>query len=103
MHNLYDRTFKLWDYSPSFNRLLLRSPQNQHNGFNLDIIFYGVQYLDIASLVSEVEIIEEDIVDDTTYRIFVLKTKQGDYKIQAASYKISQSDTDIFESPLSKL
>jgi hypothetical protein len=41
------REFQLFDYSPTFNRVLIRSVKNDKFESNLDLIFTGVKFVNI--------------------------------------------------------
>ena len=51
-----DRDFRLWEYRVSHDQLLLRSPQGETHWRNLDLIFVGVEYLDLPTLLRGVEL-----------------------------------------------
>lgn len=44
-----DRVFQLWDYTVGHAQLLLRSPATTDEPFNIDIVFLGVETLDIPT------------------------------------------------------
>lgn len=96
------RSFKLWDYSPSLSRLLIRSPRRNEEDYNVDVIFYGVVRLEINDLIGEMSIDSENS-SNPTYQRFMLRTEKCSHIIEAVSYIIELSYTDIFDSPLDSL
>ena len=101
MQLLVGRRFQLWDYSPSFSRLLIRSPQTEQNPLNIDIIFWGVKQLNLIPHLGEISIQIEEI--DTQYKKFLIYSQDQIYTIKAVNYKIMTSDMEIFDSPLNKI
>jgi hypothetical protein len=101
MQLLVGRRFQLWDYSPSFSRLLIRSPQTEQNPLNIDIIFWGVDYLNIASHLGEITMQIEEI--DDRHKKFLIHSNGQTYTIEAKLYKIMTSDMEIFDSPLNTI
>jgi hypothetical protein len=98
---LAGRRFQVWDYSPSFSRLLIRSPRFEEGELNIDIIFWGVDFMNIASLLGEISIDIEEI--DAKHKRFLVYSKGQIYTIVGVACKIMASDTEIFESPLDKI
>ena len=104
-----DRKFQVWDASPSFQRLLLRSPKTEAREWkeNIDIIFFGVKHLDIPFMFNGIEI--EDVTESDKHgyvkplgsedKIFVLKNQDGQGIIVASQLKILSNKGDIFGSP----
>lgn len=102
MHDLTGRSFKLWDYSPSLSRLLIRSLRRNEDDYNVDVIFSGVVRLEIDSFIGEITIDSEN-TDNPTYQRFMLRTASRIHIIEAVSCSVVLSHTDIFESPLDTL
>lgn len=50
------REFKLWDYNVTHKQLLMRSPLTGANEDNLDIVFWGVEFLSVASVIDGITI-----------------------------------------------
>jgi hypothetical protein len=48
-----DHHFRLWDYHVSHDKLLLRSAVSPSQPYNIDIVFYGVERLDIPTLIMD--------------------------------------------------
>jgi hypothetical protein len=44
-----DRRFSLWDYNVSHKQMLLRSPKSPDLQKNIDIVMWGVEYIDLAT------------------------------------------------------
>jgi hypothetical protein len=66
MNEFLNRTFKLWGYSVSHSFLILRSPMifedlegySAVTGYNIDIEFAAVQYLEVPCKLTSVKIRE---------------------------------------------
>lgn len=110
---LLERTFKIWDASPSFTRILLRSPKNNVENIceNIDIIFWGVCYLNIPFTFRGIQIehanaaevkqimpfIGRELINE---QIFVLIAEDRRYYIAAINYTVQENILDIFETSL---
>lgn len=68
---------------------------------NVDIIFYGVERIDLSTNLGEIVRIDESSEGDLT--LYKISTKSDFYNIKALNYSISDSITDIFDSPLNTL
>ena len=99
---LVGRSFQVWDYSPSLSRLLIRSPRRNDAELNVDIIFMGVDYINLRTMLGEISISTEEATDKN-HRLFLLQSAEGLWTVDAFACSIVVSDTDIFESPLNKL
>jgi len=55
-----NREFQVWFYAPSHSQLLLRSPKRNDGEKRVDILFHGVQALDIKTTMAIVSIQEVD-------------------------------------------
>ncbi len=102
MEDLRGRLFQLWDYSPSLQRLLIRSPRKDETEVNLDIIFWGVKYINLITNLGEISIQIGDKINETASK-FIIRTSDQQYIVEATTYKVIVSDTDIFDSPLDKI
>ena len=108
------RKFKIWDFSPSHDRLLLRSPKDAAHKSNVDIAFFGVEYLELPTALDGLSIGEPTEhecrrVSEMTgsappkNRILVLESGGRRHLIVAVAYKVSENDLDIFTSSLSRI
>lgn len=109
---LIDKKFQLWEYRVSHGSLLIRSPKKGDQRKNIDIKFYGVEYVAIPrhfegvveSYVSKEEL---DLVERLLGKsvkaenVFVLECSTGRHLIVASKMKIEESELDIFDSPFS--
>jgi hypothetical protein len=108
----HGREFQFWEYRVSHGQVLLRSPKSPTQKVNVDILFAGVEYVDLPRHLPDLEIddaTEGDIafaadrlgklVD--TKAITVVKTGSRRHVVVAVAVKVMESDMDIFESPLS--
>ena len=104
------RIFKVWLYRVSHGELLVRSPQDLEHSRNIDLMFAGVEYLEIPCLLPHLEVDEanDDDVARTSDRlgklverrnVIVLKSEGRRFLVVAAWMKAGESDMDIFDSP----
>jgi hypothetical protein len=107
MSFISNRVFKLWAYSVSHSFLLLRSPNNEEDevkameeGYNIDIEFVGVDYLDLPSILRGIEIneLKENIPEKFNhysilkgYKVFEIKSDKT-YFIVAANYLVGKNN-----------
>ena len=115
--NLIGRRFQLWGYKVSHGELLIRSPKTPgsintaEQVTNVDIMFFGVDYINLPRSISELEI-DKPTDDEISFvkeklnefdsnvnenNIYILKSKNHRHIIVAAQVKISENDMDISE------
>jgi len=97
-----DRKFRMWAYSCSHSFLLLRSTFNSDEdkyGYNIDIEFAGVEYLDTPMTLNGISIeeLKEDLPEkfkryqnSKWYRVFQIKSDVN-YYIVAANYLVGKN------------
>src|SRR5262245_45789885 len=111
MATVISRRFRLWDYNVSHDQLLLRSPKDERNLKNVDIIFWKVEYVELTSRLIDVQPVfpTDEEVSRLSYRlrkminkndIHVLESHEGRSVVVAAGYKVVENELDIFESSL---
>jgi hypothetical protein len=105
-----DRTFQLWQYRVSHGELLVRSPKDSSHARNADIMFVGVEYLELPRFLPRLHLDEpndEDIVRAQARlgkslehnHVFVLCSQDRRFIVVAAAMKCGESDMDIFNTP----
>jgi hypothetical protein len=104
------RTFQLWEYHVSHGSLLIRSPRSLDEATNIDIICSGVYYLSAPRYIPNLEI-TEPTVEEFQYLqtvihhpvpmsyIHVLVSNGNRFLVVAASFRIVENTSDIFDSP----
>lgn len=107
---LDDRTFKLWDYNVSHNQMLLRSPKTSTLPTNIDIVFVGVEYLELPTKIEGLTLVQPDAADRQRVvalgelahgsEIFAIQARDCRHLVVAAAMRIYENDLDIFESSL---
>jgi hypothetical protein len=92
----------MWAYSVSHSSLLLRSsynPDEDRRGFNIDIEFAGVDYLDLPMILNGISIeeLKENLPekfsryqDPLHYRVFQIKSDTN-YYVVAANYLVGKN------------
>jgi hypothetical protein len=106
-----DRHFRLWDYTVSHNQMLLRSPAGEGGPKNIDIIFLGVDYVGIPSMLDGVGLgtsTPEDVMEASRRvgqdcepgDVHVITSAGRRFLVVAAAYYVFQNDLDLFESSL---
>jgi len=106
-----DRSFRLWDYSVSHKQMLLRSPKSPDVAMNVDIVLWGVEYLDLATSLEGLTITSpsrEEVtragqamgntVDPSQVHCFASGDRR--FVVVAVGFKVLRNDLDIFESSL---
>ncbi len=107
---LNDRKFQLWEYRVSHGSLLIRSPKKGDQRFNVDIKFFGVEYVAVPRHLKEIvklEVNEEEAkyVEHLLGKpvkkdyVFILESSTGRHVIVAAKMKVEENELDIFDSP----
>ena len=102
--------FKFWEYRVSHSQLLIRCPKLSEGSKNVDLKFYNVEYVDLPSVLPDLQIEDpnqDDIVFATSrlgkpvekMRVVVLTTRGQRYIVIAGAVTISESTMGIFESP----
>ena len=98
-----DRTFQLWDYTVGHAQLLLRSPATADEPFNLDIVFLGVQGLDIPTRLPGLVMLKPEPIERPGRKIrhrHRLLTGGDEYEIVAVAFRIYKNQLDLTESSL---
>lgn len=109
--NLSNRTFRLWEYRVSHSQLLIRSPKHQQFPTNVDIIFAGVEYLELPIRWENLSIgegTEEEINEIRVLlkrnmphsKMYILHEGETRFKVVAAGMKVFENELDMFESSL---
>jgi hypothetical protein len=107
------RIFQTWEFRVSHGQLLIRSPKTSDWPTNIDLIFAGVEYMDLPRFLRGVEVDEPNEADaaimrerldrqGTSDRIFVIKSNNRRYYVVAAALQISENEVDIFDSPFAQ-
>jgi len=106
-----DRSFRLWDFSVSHKQMLLRSPRSPEAAMNIDIVLWGVEYLDVATSLQGLTIVSptrEDVAragqamggEVALSHVHCFASEGRRFVVVAAGYKVLRNDLDIFESSL---
>jgi hypothetical protein len=102
MNNFFNSTrfFQIWIYTVSHSRLILRSVNNKErdvNGFNIDIEFWGVGYLELSDKFNGISIqeIKEDkpekfskYSESLGYKVFEVRSNGINSYIVAAGCRV---------------
>jgi hypothetical protein len=106
-----ERAFRLWDYNVSHNQLLLRSPRGPDVATNIDVVFWGVEYLAIASALHGIAMIPCGVEDRAKVEdalgkscdpasLYCLQSESRRFVVYAAGFKVLENTLDIFSSSL---
>lgn len=111
--NMYfssDRRFKLWEYTVSHKQLLIRSPATPDISGNIDIIFWGVEYINVPSAFKGLSLNASTLADREKFKlesgvtllssVFCLNTENQRCFISDLGFKVLSNELDIFESTL---
>ena len=90
------RSFKAWQYTVSHNMLLLRSPKDDVNVKNVDLVFFGVVRIELDTDVLEGIVVSEksQVGDNTLYEVI---SGESVGQILAAGLKEYENDRDLFD------
>ena len=106
-----DRTFRLWDYNISHKQLLLRSPKSPSIAMNVDVVLWGVEYINICSKLKGILIVNpssEEVAqvgqalegESVAPRVYCFLSGGRRFVVAADGFKVLRNDLDIFESSL---
>jgi hypothetical protein len=95
----------------SHGQLLIRSPKSQTAAKNLDLIFRGVAFLTLPSVLRGIQITEPTRAEVEQYQgivgprceppaIHVLRSEDKRFWVAAASFEVRENDLEIFEDGL---
>ena len=113
-HFKSDRHFTLFDFLISHGHLLLRSMKNDVDENNIDIIFFGVEYIQlrVSLLGLSIGIVGKDKFD-TTYEsvkgflkndnshVFEIETRSEKFHLVASHFKVYENQLEFNESRVS--
>jgi hypothetical protein len=105
-----DRRFQLWEYRVSHGGLLIRSPKGPSASLNVDMLFYGVEFVSCPRLMRGIELVEATLEDLRRVadeigavghedRVFVLSSEGVRHLVVASSLRVTEHDGEIFGSP----
>jgi hypothetical protein len=104
------RHFQVWDYNVTHRQLLLRSPRTDGQEKNLDIVFWGVRFMSIPTVIYDVTLQlagPTEMVD--VFGTNVIIGNESVYKIEsrechgivvADGCKVLENELEIFDSSL---
>jgi hypothetical protein len=104
------RRFQFWQYRVSHGELLVRSPKDAAHPRNVDVMFVGVEYVDLPRFLPDLEVDEPN--DDDVARaeerlgkpverqwVVVLKSQGRRFVVVAAAVQAVESEMEIFDTP----
>jgi hypothetical protein len=106
------RRFRVWDYNVSHNQLLLRSPISPDGDtHNIDVIFWGVEYLEITTVLHALTMVPPTAEDREhvqhmtgkpcdTSDLYCILSGERRFRVLALGFKVLRNQLDIFESSL---
>ena len=106
-----DRRFQVWEYQMSHGMLLVRSSRSPEQATNIDLLFVGVEYMDLPSSMDGLELdapttIELSHLAARTGKpiaapaVTMLVTGGGRFTVVGTTITVSENDWDIFASPI---
>ena len=107
-----DRVFRIWDWSVSHCRLLIRSPRSEHNEQeqNIDLAFYGVFYMELRESMNGLTIASPNAEDEAYLRTkttpdahsqyYVIESSGMKCFVGAVQLEITENDLPIMQSSL---
>ncbi len=104
------RAFKLWDYNVSHKQLLLRSPHTSTEIDNVDIVFWGVEYISIPTALDTILLRKVSVKElgehlnlqnrDLASPAFIFGNSNCVDFVLAAGCKVLVNQLEIFDSSL---
>lgn len=106
-----DRSFQMWDYCVSHQQLLFRSPRSAVMTTNVDILLWGVKFLNLSTFMSGI-VIEDALPEEllTAKNRFELTSERGKgfcfisqnirFLVVADNFKVFENTLDIFDSTI---
>ena len=103
--------FQYWHYQVSHGFLLIRSPKNESRLTNKDLVFSGVEYSELPSVLNGLKVELLDIgMHDFSKRVsfyperfedksYVITSGRFKYYILASHCKVIENHLDFFELP----
>ncbi len=107
---LKGRNFQLWEYKVSHGALLIRSPKKGDMKQNIDIKFYGVEYVSAPRHLNEISIEppnDEDLESIEKVlgekipreKVSIIVSGENRYSIVSSAQMINSNELGIFDSP----
>lgn len=110
-YDLEDRLFEVWYYDPDPPYLLIRSQKNKRDQSNIDVLFIGVEYVEIAHYLRKglrfVKPTEEETakvkgIIGTAFRpgwakLFALTSGDQRFLIAAAAVRVVENQSDTYK------
>ena len=104
------RSFQPWEYRVSHGQLLVRSPRQSGLTQNVDLIFAGVEYVDLPRHLLDLELSDataEDVAHAAERlgravdgrKVTVLTCQGRRHLVVATAVVVRESEMDIFDSP----
>lgn len=108
---LKDRQFRFWYYQASHGEAIIRSPKNEFSDKNIDILFCDVKYIEIPTMLSELQLDsanKEDIVylskkirgTVQAKDITVLVSGEQRFYVIASCIKVMENTLNMMELPV---
>lgn len=105
------RKFRLWEFRVSHDQLLIRSVRSQQHPRNVDIIFEGVDYIELPTKPGDIAIdkpTREDVLHvHTSFRddidekdIYVIVAQGRRFFVVAAGMRTIENELEFYESSL---
>ena len=103
------RSFQIWDYKADRAFMLIRSPKSGSGQPNLDVVFNGVEYVEVTHFLRKGLRIVEPTDDETArvkqilgssfrprwVKLFVLESGDQRFLVAAAAVRVVETQSDI--------
>lgn len=100
------RTFKFWDYNVSHKQALIRSPRSSSDATNIDLVFLGVEFMSVPTMMNGINLVKVKDYKIPAYRpsqssdVYTIRTGGKQYLIAAVAYKVLENTLEVMESCL---
>ena len=106
-----ERPFQIWDFNVSHSQLLLRSPGSAGSGKNIDVIFLGVDFLGLPSILEGLtldraspeeaaKVIKSLARGGESCDVWSIRSEGRLYHVAAVALYVCENALDLFDSSL---
>lgn len=98
-----DRVFKLWDYTASFQQILIRSPMSPSVHTNIDVFMWGVEFLRVPSKFKGLHLGVAhdsdcgDLSPSSKGSTFTINSDGKQHLIVALGFRVYENTLEIFD------
>ncbi|MFV0388398.1 MAG: hypothetical protein ACK5NT_06560 [Pyrinomonadaceae bacterium] len=99
------RTFQVWKYEVSHQKLLIRSPSSPNLETNIDIVFYGVKFMELKDIFHGIEFLAVTpdeltsvnqlfLSEQSKTKLYKFRSEGREFRVVALTRKIYRNNLD---------